>query len=176
VGLALLSAVVLLAVAIGIDLLRPEETRTHLARFVVASSSDDDTLWTTLGRKWSTNLRVLQASVWTWMVPIMSAVMLYVLVVAKGWRRMLPPGSPLRAGVVGTVAAGTIGWLVNDSGVVVTALIFVFIGPFLTLLALHSLEEGTGGPGPPGAAEGRDEEPTRPTNRPAAARQEARVG
>lgn len=176
VGLAVVAALVLLALAIGIDLLRPEEARTHLARFVVASSSDDGTAWTTISRKWSTNLRVLQGSIWTWMVPIMSAVMLYVLVVAKGWRRMLPPGSPLRAGVVGTLAAGTIGWLVNDSGVVVTALIFVFIGPFLTLLALHSLEEGTGEPGPVGAAGGEEEEPTRPTDRPAAARQEARVG
>jgi hypothetical protein len=38
--------------------------------------------------------------------------------------------------VVGIVIAGLLGWLVNDSGVVVAALVFVFVGPYLTLLAL----------------------------------------
>ena len=71
------------------------------------------------------------------MVPITAAFMLYVLVVARGWQRLLPAGSVVRIGVVATLAAGVVGWLVNDSGVVVTALVFVFVGPYLTLLALH---------------------------------------
>jgi hypothetical protein len=50
---------------------------------------------------------------------------------------LLPAGSALRAGVVGTVAAGLLGWLVNDSGVVVSGLVFVFVGPYMTLLALN---------------------------------------
>jgi hypothetical protein len=62
--------------------------------------------------------------------------MLYVLVISRGWQRLLPPGSAQRAGVVGTIAAGLLGWLVNDSGVVVSAMVFVFVGPYLTLLAL----------------------------------------
>ncbi len=136
VGLAALATVAVLAVAVGVDLLRPAEDQTHLARFVVSSSGDNSTFWSTVARKWSTNLRVFQQSIWTWMVPIIAIFMIYVLVIAKGWRRMLAPGSPLRAGVVGTIAAGVVGWLVNDSGIVVTALIFVFLGPYLTLLAL----------------------------------------
>jgi hypothetical protein len=71
------------------------------------------------------------------MVPLTAAFMLYVLVIARGWQRLLPAGSALRAGVVGTIAAGMLGWLVNDSGVVVSGLVFVFVGPYLTLLALN---------------------------------------
>ena len=74
------------------------------------------------------------------MVPIMAIFAIYVLVIAKGWQRLLPPGSVLRIGVVGLLGAGLLGWLVNDSGVVITALIFVYIGPFLTLLASHRLQ------------------------------------
>jgi hypothetical protein len=70
------------------------------------------------------------------MVPLTAGFMMYVLVIGRGWQRLLPAGSALRAGVVGTIAAGLQGWLVNDSGVVVSALVFVFVGPYLTLLAL----------------------------------------
>ncbi|MEJ7585241.1 MAG: hypothetical protein WKF43_14440 [Acidimicrobiales bacterium] len=153
--LAGVATLVVLAVAIGIDLLRPSESQTHLARFVVSSSEDGGTFWTTVGRKWATNVGVFQKSVWTWMVPIIAVFAVYVLVIAKGWRRLLPPGSALRAGVVGAIAAGVLGWLVNDSGVVVTALIFVFIGPYLTLMAFEALrgEIELLGPTDPGAEE-----------------------
>ncbi len=122
----------------AIDLLRPPEARTHLGRFVAEIGSGDSSFLTTIGRKWSTNVELFGKTIWTWMVPITSIFVIYVLVVAKGWQRLLPPRSALRAGVVGTVVAGLIGWLVNDSGVVVSALVFVFVGPFLTLLALRN--------------------------------------
>jgi len=35
------------------------------------------------------------------------------------------------------LAAGVVGWLVNDSGIVVTALVFVYLGAYLTLLAIE---------------------------------------
>jgi hypothetical protein len=129
------TAAVLVAVT-AVDLLRPEESQTHLGRFVTASLRGDGTFLDTVERKWRTNVRLFGSTIWTWMVPITCAFMLYVLVVAGGWTRLLPPRSALRAGVVGTLMAGIIGWLVNDSGVVVSALVFVFIGPYLTLLAL----------------------------------------
>lgn len=129
------TAAVLVAVT-AVDLLRPEESQTHLGRFVTAALRGDGTFLDTIERKWRTNVRLFGSTIWTWMVPITCAFMLYVLVVAGGWTRLLPPRSALRVGVVGTLMAGIIGWLVNDSGVVVSALVFVFIGPYLTLLAL----------------------------------------
>jgi hypothetical protein len=126
-----------LAVVATVDLVRPEASRGHLGRFVADAVSGDGTVLTTIERKWATNVRLFGRTVWTWMVPLTAAFMLYVLVIARGWQRLLPAGSALRAGVVGTVAAGLLGWLVNDSGVVVSALVFVFVGPYLTLLALN---------------------------------------
>jgi hypothetical protein len=128
---------VCLAVVLGIDLLQPPESRTHFARFVAGSAEESSTFWQTISRKWATNLRVFQRSNWTWMVPIMSALLLYVLVVGKGWQRLLPDGSPRRAGVLGSLAIGILGWLVNDSGVVVAALVFVYLCAYLTVLALE---------------------------------------
>jgi hypothetical protein len=138
-AIAAVATVAVLALVTAADLLRPAEDRTHLGRFV-ADIGDDGSFASTIQRKWSTNVRLLGRTIWTWMVPIAAGFMVYVLVVARGWQRLLPSGSALRAGVIGTLFAGILGWLVNDSGVVVSALVFVYIGPYLTLLALGSPE------------------------------------
>jgi hypothetical protein len=74
--------------------------------------------------------------VWTWIVPIVGAFVVGML----GWRlklaEPLPAGSPRRIGVYAAVGAGLLGFAVNDSGIVITALVLVFVGPFLTLIAL----------------------------------------
>lgn len=136
-----LATAAVLALAVGVDLLRDPESRSHLGRFVLASGDDSATFWTTISRKWATNLRVLQQTIWAWMVPIVAVFALYVLVVARGWRRLLPVGSAARAAVIGMLATGVLGWLVNDSGVVVAALAFVYLGPLLTLLSLSRESE-----------------------------------
>ena len=143
IGIALAGTIVVLGLAVGADLLRPEASRTHIANFVL-DSRDGDTFWTTLSRKLSTNLRVFQQSYWTWAVPIIAVVAGYVLVVARGWKQLLPTGSPLRAGVIAVLAAGVVGWVVNDSGIVVTALALVYLGPFVTLLAVDGRSATTG--------------------------------
>jgi hypothetical protein len=136
VAIALAGTILVLGLAVGADILRPAASRTHLANFVL-HSRQGDTFWTTLSRKWATNQRVFRQSIWTWMIPIIAVFTGYVLVVARGWKKLLPHGSPLRAGVIGVLAAGVVGWLVNDSGIVVTALVFVYLGAYLTLLAIE---------------------------------------
>jgi hypothetical protein len=93
--------------------------------------------FTTAARKLSTNIRILGTSLWTWMVPIIAIFTIYLLVWERRWTALLPPGSALRAGAVGALATALLGFATNDSGVVVTALVFVYIGPYLTLLALE---------------------------------------
>lgn len=128
--------VVALALATGVDLLRPAPSRTHLGRLVEdVRATGLGTFATTASRKLAVNFRSYR-SPWSWTVVIIAAYMLYVLGWARGWRDLLPAGSALRAGVVGALAAGLVGYAVNDSGVVVTALVFVYLGPFLTMLAL----------------------------------------
>ena len=131
------ATILLLAVATGIDLLRPAGSRTHLGRLASQVVEQGwEPLITTVNRKASVNLRSYR-SPWAWTVLIAAAYMLYVLGWARGWSRLLAPGSALRVAAVGMLATGLLGYAVNDSGIVVTALVFVYIGPFLTLLALE---------------------------------------
>jgi hypothetical protein len=126
-----------IVLATGIDMLRPVDSRTHLGRLVADVQNDGIGVFgTTLSRKVAANFRTY-GSTWSWSVVIIALYMLYVLGWTPGWRDLLPSGSSLRAGVVGTLAAGLLGYAVNDSGVVVTAVVFVYLGPFLTMLALQ---------------------------------------
>lgn len=144
-------ALVALGVATGVDLLRPAASRTHLGRLVDEVGREGiGALTTTVSRKLAVNFRTYR-SPWSWTVVIVSLYMLYFLGWTRAWSDVLPRGSALRAGVVGALAAGLLGYAVNDSGVVVTALVFVYLGPFLTLLALRRgtepLRIGAGGRG-----------------------------
>jgi hypothetical protein len=122
---------------VGLEALRAPDQRTHIGRFFLgAGSGDGQLVVSTLREKWHMNMAG-SINAWTWTVPIVAGFAFYVLVVAKGWRTLLPDGSPRRAGVVAAVALGVLGWLFNDSGVVVTALVLVYVGPFLLLLRLR---------------------------------------
>jgi hypothetical protein len=135
--LALAGAILALAVATGVDLLRSPESRTHLGRLAARVADDGwEPFRNTVERKLAGNVRTF-GSPWTWVVPIVAVYGLWVLGRARGWVRLLPPGSPLRAGAIGVLSAGLLGCALNDSGVVVTAVVFVYFGPFLTLLALE---------------------------------------
>lgn len=137
VGIAAAVTFAALVVATGIDLLRPVASRTHLGTLVTRVSEQGlEPLITTVNRKVAANMRTFR-SPWTWTIPIVALYMLSVLGFGRGWSQLLPPRSVVRAAVVGVLAAGLLGYAVNDSGVVVTALVFVYIGPFLTLLALQ---------------------------------------
>lgn len=129
------TVVALLGVAF-LDYLRPVESRTHLGR-LVADMRDQgwEPFTTTVNRKLAGNLKTF-GSPWTWTIPVITAYMLFMLAWARGYQRVLPRGSALRAAAVGMLAAGVLGNVVNDSGIVVTALVFVYLGPLMTTAAL----------------------------------------
>lgn len=135
VGAAALTVVVL-GVAAGIDLLRPPDARTHLGRLVADTLNGQGGLVDTIARKADANLQVIRGSLWVWVVPVVTAFVLGLLVWQMRLDELLPARSPRRIGVVAAVAAGVLGCVVNDSGIVVTAVVLVFVAPFLTLLAL----------------------------------------
>jgi hypothetical protein len=144
VGAVAGAALAALALATTVDLLRPPGARTHLGRLAADTWHHGPAeLVATVSRKAEANLRLLRLTPWVWAVPVIVAFLLYVLVVRRGAADLLPPRSPLRLGVVGGLAAGVLGFAVNDSGVVVTALVLVVVGPLLAVLALQ------GGPGQP---------------------------
>ena len=142
-GLLALLTFALLGIAAGVDLLRAPDARTHLGKFVSdLLSGGSSSSVTTVLRKAATNVRVLRETVWAWIVPIIAGFMLYLVVWERRLTRLLPARSALRVGLVATLAAGLLGFALNDSGVVVTALVLVFVGPYLTLLALDAERAG----------------------------------
>jgi hypothetical protein len=136
VAVAAAVTLVVLSAAVVIELLRPPDARTHLGRVVADTLHGHGGLFTTIARKAEANVRVFRASVWAWVVPIVSIFVLGLLVWQLKVEDLLPAGSPRRVGVVAAVAAAVLGCLVNDSGIVVTALVLVFVAPVVTLLAL----------------------------------------
>jgi hypothetical protein len=128
----------LLAVGTAIDLLRPPEARTHLGRFAASVWHDGPrVLTTTIARKEAANIRILKASIWTWVLPIASVFLLYLLVWQGLFRQLLPPRSALRTTAVAALLLGLVGFVTNDSGPVLVALVFSYVGPFMTLRALE---------------------------------------
>lgn len=131
--LVLLVGAVGAAVVLGfalLDWMRPAAERTHLGRFL--DTVLDGGLWDVVWRKVSVNLRVLTS--WRYLVPAVGGVALTWLVLAGPQARrggLLGAGSPLaglqravpllRPAVAATGAALTVGFLMNDSGIVVPA-------------------------------------------------------
>jgi hypothetical protein len=143
VALAVVATAVCMSLAIGADLARPPADRTHLGRLAAqVVDGGAEPLLETIGRKAATNLRTW-GSPWVWGLAVLAISLITVLAVDRGWLRIVPRGSALRAGLVGTLAAGIVGYAVNDSGVVVAALVFVYLGPFLTLQALDVRNDGS---------------------------------
>lgn len=134
VGYAALGACVALAIAVGLDSLRAPDQRTHVSRFFL-NIGDWSMVRDTVSEKWSMNMRLLRQSAWAWLVPITVALSLVALTVGRLWQRALPPGSPQRSGAIATLVLALVGWLLNDSGIVVVALASVYIGPYVLLLA-----------------------------------------
>ncbi|MDQ6728506.1 MAG: glycosyltransferase [Actinomycetota bacterium] len=141
--------VAVVGLATAVDLARPPSSRTHLGRLAAETlHHGQGSLVTTAARKASVDLRSLRQSVFTAVVPLIALGML-VLLFGGGRLRdsairdpalfgdVACPGAPLRIGVVAALAAGLVGFALNDSGVVVTAVVLAEIGPLLALLALR---------------------------------------
>jgi len=121
------------AVVLGfafLDWMRPASDRTHLGRFL--DTVLEGGLWDVVWRKLSVNLRVLTS--WRYLVLAIGGIALTWLVLAGPRARrggLLGAGSPLaglqrsvpllRPAVAATGAALAVGFLINDSGIVVPA-------------------------------------------------------
>ena len=138
---AVVGALVVTIGMIGLDLLRPASQRTHLGRLAVDVFSDHGTLWTVLARKWSVASRPFRSNIWAWAVPVISLLGVYALVVRRVGERLLPSGSALRIAVTALLVVGLVGGLVNDSGVVITAMSLTYVGALLAVVALDRIDE-----------------------------------
>ncbi|MCU1496928.1 MAG: hypothetical protein JWM47_881 [Acidimicrobiales bacterium] len=135
-GAAAAVTVAVLAVVVGFESQLDPSGRSHIGRFFL-NADDGPLVWNTLRRKWDLNMRILREALWSWLVPVLAGCSAYLLVVRRRWQRYLPLGSPVRTGVLATLAMGTVGWLLNDSGVMVLALTTIYLGPYILLQALR---------------------------------------
>jgi hypothetical protein len=125
VALATVATGAVLGVALAVDLSRPADARTHLARFVAGGGGT-----TSIGDKLGQNLSTYVAA-----PPLVGVVLIalgFAYLLWRGhFRRALPPGTPARIGVAAALAVALLGNLVNDSGPIVTLLAMSIICPAL---------------------------------------------
>jgi hypothetical protein len=118
---------VVLGVALAVDLSRPPDARTHLARFVTGGGTSSS-----VGGKVGQNLDTYAA-----LPPLGVVVAITVGFALLLWRRRfrtaLPPGSPARIGVAAALGVALLGNLLNDSGPIVSLLAMSIIAPSLVV-------------------------------------------
>ena len=120
------AAAVLLVVLAAVDVLRPDDARTHLGRLAAdVLDSGSAPLWDAIARKESANFRLLVHSPW-------SVALLVVLLVPLMLRTSL--SAPMRVALGGNLALAVLGFAANDSGPVVVALALFYLPPLLVVL------------------------------------------
>jgi hypothetical protein len=94
----------------------------------------------TIGRKIETNVRVFTGTIWTYLVPPALGLIAWLLWRPKRrWERLATEYPTLRAGLVGGLILSLLGFAVNDSGIVVPAVMLSYLVPvaFLAHLLLE---------------------------------------
>ncbi len=90
-----------LAVVTAVDLLRPPESRTHLGRLASETlSSGDGSLFATLARRAEVTIDVIGQNFWTAVTPVIAVLVLVTLLRMPWARTRVPPGTPLRVGLL----------------------------------------------------------------------------
>ncbi|MEA2485841.1 MAG: hypothetical protein QOD46_952, partial [Actinomycetota bacterium] len=142
---ALAALVLALVLFLVFDLSRPAASQTHLARlFEEFRTRGSSALTDTFGRKIRANLQVFRSTVWTLSVPPALAVMAWLLLRPRGrWQLVVETYPRLRAGLVGALLVGILGFAANDSGIIIPAVVLSFFVPLAALLHLSLMDRVT---------------------------------
>ena len=117
----------------AIDLARPTSQRTHLGRLAADPGNSGDVIQ----RKLESNLHILTSSIWTLIIPVALAFLLFLALRPPGLLQTIQRRVPgLRACLVGGLLAGLLGFAVNDSGVAVPAMMLAVLLPYLSYLLM----------------------------------------
>lgn len=132
------AAILVLGLFLALDLSRPSSERTHLGRlYESVTETGGRAFWDAIDRKISTNLRVFRSTIWTYLMPPALGVMAWLLRRPRGrWGAVAERYPRLRAGLIGGLLLGILGFAVNDSGIVVPAMTMSYLVPLALLLHL----------------------------------------
>ncbi len=136
IGIAAAAALAVLAMTIGFEALRAPDQRTHIGHFFLGGAGQPS-FWTTIDRKWATNVRVLSSSTWSWLIPITIAFTVAIVATSARWRRLIACRSAEAVGLMGLLLVAVAGWALNDSGPVVAALVLVYAPPYAALVHMQ---------------------------------------
>jgi hypothetical protein len=91
----------------------------------------------TIERKASANIRLFKTSLWTYFVPpALIAIALLMRRPRGRWVRIVETYPKVRAGLVGGLVLAALGFAVNDSGIVIPAVILSFLVPLAVIVHL----------------------------------------
>ena len=136
--------VAVLAVFGALDSARAPEDQTHLGRLIESTLGDEGFagLATVIQRKINANLNILLSSVWSFVIPAALAFLAFLIWRPPQFLRNLflhVPG--MRACVIGVLATGVVGGLVNDSGIAIPAVMLTLLLPHVAYVIVESHDE-----------------------------------
>lgn len=149
-----IAAFVVVGVFLAVDLSRPPQDQTHLARlFEAVRARGIHELTDTIARKAEANLKIFRTTLFTYLFPPALAAMAFLVLRPRGrWRRLARAYPKVRAGLIGGIVLGVLGAAVNDSGIVIPAMMLSFFVPLAFLVHLEIEREDHESPAS-GAAE-----------------------
>lgn len=138
-----LGAIAVLVGFLIFDLSRPEGSRTHLARlYEDVSDRGLPAFADVIFRKARANLRLFRTTIWTYLVPFALGLLAYLIYRPTGaWSRLAGGEPKLRAALLGGMLVGIFGFAVNDSGIVVTAMVLSYLVPLALVFHLTAEPE-----------------------------------
>jgi hypothetical protein len=120
-----IAGVLVLAVFTAVDLARPPEARTHLGRLAEAVvDRGPQPVVDAIGRKLAANLGIFRLSLWSLFAPLVLAGGVVLAARWEGFRRTFPQ---LRIGLLMLGALAVLGSALNDSGIVIAAVMLPFL-------------------------------------------------
>lgn len=129
-GVVLLLVVLLVAALSAIDLLGSPGRETHLGKALQSAGVGGvGALWTIIMRKADTNFRVLTRTNWTYLLVGIMGTLIYLRWKPRGeFKAMLERWPGYSAGLTASLVAGTVAYFTEDSGIIIPALIILYVG------------------------------------------------
>lgn len=126
----LVLVVVLIAALSAIDLLGNPGQETHLGKALQSAGVGGvGPLWTIVLRKADTNLRVLTRTNWTYLLVGIMGTLIYLRWKPRGeFKAMLERWPGYSAAITASLVAGTVAYFTEDSGIIIPALIILYVG------------------------------------------------
>lgn len=145
VAAMIVGAVIFLTAFLVLDLARPPQSQTHLARlFLDVRERGMTVMVDTIQRKAEANLRVFRTTIYTYLVPPALVALAWLLGRPRGrWHRLAVAAPRLRAGLVGGLVLSLLGFALNDSGIVIPAVMLSFLVPMALMVHLHVARQET---------------------------------